>query len=112
MDIDDLEPKKKKAYELGQDLSKLSVGELAELDRDAEGRDRAGGGCARGETLFAQRRRCGLQALTNLAHSLPLGKSRLSVNSLLGGFALGFQPSSPLDLSGLSTLFDASLLTS
>jgi len=32
MDLDDLEPKKtKKAYELGQDLSKLSVDELAEL---------------------------------------------------------------------------------
>ena len=32
MDIDDLEPrKKKKAYELGEDLSKLSVGELVEL---------------------------------------------------------------------------------
>jgi uncharacterized small protein (DUF1192 family) len=31
MDLDDLEPKKVKAYELGQDLSKLSVGELAEL---------------------------------------------------------------------------------
>ena len=31
MDLDDLIPKKKKAYELGQDLSKLSVGELAEL---------------------------------------------------------------------------------
>ena len=31
MDLEDLEPKKKKAYELGQDLSKLSVGELAEL---------------------------------------------------------------------------------
>ena len=31
MELDDLEPKKKKAYELGQDLSKLSVGELAEL---------------------------------------------------------------------------------
>jgi uncharacterized small protein (DUF1192 family) len=31
MDLDDLEPKKKKAYELGQDLSKFSVGELAEL---------------------------------------------------------------------------------
>ena len=31
MDLDDLEPKKKKAYELGQDLSKLSVGELADL---------------------------------------------------------------------------------
>jgi uncharacterized small protein (DUF1192 family) len=30
MDLDDLEPKKK-AYELGQDLTKLSVGELAEL---------------------------------------------------------------------------------
>jgi uncharacterized small protein (DUF1192 family) len=29
MDLDD--PKKVKAYELGQDLSKLSVGELAEL---------------------------------------------------------------------------------
>jgi uncharacterized small protein (DUF1192 family) len=31
MDLDDLEPKKKKSYELGQDLSKLSVGELVEL---------------------------------------------------------------------------------
>ena len=32
MDIDDLEPKKKaKAYELGQDLTKLSVGELKAL---------------------------------------------------------------------------------
>jgi uncharacterized small protein (DUF1192 family) len=31
MDLDDLEPKKKKAYELGQDLTKLSVGELTEL---------------------------------------------------------------------------------
>jgi uncharacterized small protein (DUF1192 family) len=31
MDLEDLEPKKKKAYELGQDLSKLSLGELAEL---------------------------------------------------------------------------------
>ena len=32
MDLDDLEPKKKaKAYELGQDLAKLSVAELAAL---------------------------------------------------------------------------------
>jgi uncharacterized small protein (DUF1192 family) len=32
MDLDDLQPKKKaKAYELGQDLAKLSVGELAAL---------------------------------------------------------------------------------
>jgi uncharacterized small protein (DUF1192 family) len=31
MDLDDLEPKKKKSYELGQDLSKFSVGELGEL---------------------------------------------------------------------------------
>jgi len=31
MDLDDLEPKKKKSYELGQDLSKLSVAELGEL---------------------------------------------------------------------------------
>jgi len=32
LDIDDLEPKKKaKAYEPGQDLAKLSVGELAAL---------------------------------------------------------------------------------
>jgi len=32
MDIEDLEPKKKaKAYELGQDLAKLSVAELAAL---------------------------------------------------------------------------------
>jgi uncharacterized small protein (DUF1192 family) len=32
LDIDDLEPKKKaKAYELGQDLTKLSVGELKAL---------------------------------------------------------------------------------
>jgi uncharacterized small protein (DUF1192 family) len=31
MDLGDLEPKKVKAYELGQDLSKLSVAELAAL---------------------------------------------------------------------------------
>jgi uncharacterized small protein (DUF1192 family) len=32
MDLDDLEPKKKpKSYELGQDLTKLSVGELNAL---------------------------------------------------------------------------------
>jgi uncharacterized small protein (DUF1192 family) len=31
MDLDDLESKKLKAYELGEDLSKLSVGELAQL---------------------------------------------------------------------------------
>jgi uncharacterized small protein (DUF1192 family) len=31
MDIDDLVAKKKKSYELGEDLSKLSVNELAEL---------------------------------------------------------------------------------
>jgi len=36
MDTDDLEPKKKmpKSYELGQDLSKLSVGELKALIDD------------------------------------------------------------------------------
>ena len=35
MDTDDLEPKKKpKSYELGQDLSKLSVGELRALIED------------------------------------------------------------------------------
>jgi uncharacterized small protein (DUF1192 family) len=31
MNLDDLEPKKVKAYELGQDLAKLSIGELAAL---------------------------------------------------------------------------------
>jgi uncharacterized small protein (DUF1192 family) len=31
MDLDDLVPKKKKGHELGQDLSKLSVGELQAL---------------------------------------------------------------------------------
>jgi uncharacterized small protein (DUF1192 family) len=31
MNLDDLEPKKVKAYELGQDLAKLSIGELAVL---------------------------------------------------------------------------------
>ncbi len=31
MDLDDLVPKKPKGYELGQDLTKLSVGELREL---------------------------------------------------------------------------------
>ncbi len=31
MDLSDLEPKKPKAYELGQDLSKLSIGELTAL---------------------------------------------------------------------------------
>ena len=56
MDLDDLEPKKKKAYELGQDLSKLSVGELAELVESAEGRDRPGGSNAHGKTIVAERR--------------------------------------------------------
>jgi uncharacterized small protein (DUF1192 family) len=31
MNLDDLEPKKAKPYELGQDLAKLSVGELKAL---------------------------------------------------------------------------------
>jgi uncharacterized small protein (DUF1192 family) len=31
MDLDDLVPKKPKAYELGQDLAKLSIGELKAL---------------------------------------------------------------------------------
>jgi uncharacterized small protein (DUF1192 family) len=31
MELDDLEPKKAKRYQLGQDLSKLSVGELKAL---------------------------------------------------------------------------------
>jgi uncharacterized small protein (DUF1192 family) len=31
MSIEDLEPKKQKGHEVGADLSKLSVGELAEL---------------------------------------------------------------------------------
>jgi uncharacterized small protein (DUF1192 family) len=31
MNLDDLEPKKVQAYELGQDLAKLSIGELAAL---------------------------------------------------------------------------------
>ena len=31
MDLEDLVPKKPKSYELGQDLSKLSIGELAAL---------------------------------------------------------------------------------
>ncbi|MGB3023035.1 MAG: DUF1192 domain-containing protein [Methyloceanibacter sp.] len=31
MILDDLEPKKPKGHELGQDLAKLSIGELAEL---------------------------------------------------------------------------------
>jgi len=31
MDLDDLVPKKPKSYELGQDLAKLSLGELREL---------------------------------------------------------------------------------
>jgi uncharacterized small protein (DUF1192 family) len=37
MDLEDLEPKKKKVYELGQDLSKLSLGELAELVETLKG---------------------------------------------------------------------------
>jgi uncharacterized small protein (DUF1192 family) len=31
MDLDDLEPKKAKPHELGQDLAKLSIGELEAL---------------------------------------------------------------------------------
>jgi len=34
MDLDDLVPKKPKSYELGQDLAKLSLGELHELVDD------------------------------------------------------------------------------
>lgn len=34
MDLDDLTPKKPKSHELGQDLSKLSIGELAALIED------------------------------------------------------------------------------
>jgi uncharacterized small protein (DUF1192 family) len=34
MDVEDLQPKKPKRYELGQDLSKLSVGELKALIDD------------------------------------------------------------------------------
>jgi uncharacterized small protein (DUF1192 family) len=37
MDLEDLEPKKKKVHELGQDLSKLSLGELAELVETLKG---------------------------------------------------------------------------
>jgi uncharacterized small protein (DUF1192 family) len=37
MNLDDLEPKKVKAYELGQDLSKLSIGELAALVETLKG---------------------------------------------------------------------------
>ena len=48
MDTDDLEPKKKpKAYELGQDLSKLSVGELKALIDDLKAE------IARAETMHA-----------------------------------------------------------
>ena len=37
MDLEDLQPKKTKRYELGQDLSKLSVGELKALIDDLKG---------------------------------------------------------------------------
>ena len=48
MDTDDLEPKKKpKSYELGQDLSKFSVGELKALIDDLKAE------IARVETLHA-----------------------------------------------------------
>ena len=50
MDIEDLEPKKKaKAYELGQDLTKLSVGELAALIETLKGE------IARVETQLAEK---------------------------------------------------------
>ena len=87
MDLEDLEPKKKKAYELGQDLSKLSLGELAELVETLKAEIARVEAAARGKTVLAERRGRRLQALTNLANSLSLGKSDLSVNSLLG--ALG-----------------------
>ena len=38
---DDDRPKKKIIHEIGQDLTLLSVGELTERDRAAQGRDRA-----------------------------------------------------------------------
>jgi uncharacterized small protein (DUF1192 family) len=85
MDLEDLEPKKKKAYELGQDLSKLSVGELAELVETLKAEIARVGSYAHGKTIVAERCGCGLQALTILANSLSLGKSDLSVNSPLGG---------------------------
>ena len=85
MDLEDLEPKKKKAYELGQDLSKLSLGELAELVETLKAEIARVEAVRRGQAIVAERRGRGLQALTILANSLSLGKSELSVNSLLGG---------------------------
>ena len=85
MDLEDLEPKKKKAYELGQDLSKLSLGELAELVETLKAEIARVEATRTAKQSSLQRRSRGLQALTILANSLSLGKSGLSVNSLLGG---------------------------
>ena len=75
-----------------QDLSKLFGRRADSAHRRSQGRDRARGGDARRQAILEQRRGGGLQALgADLANSVPLGKSRLSVNSFLGVLALGFQ---------------------
>ena len=66
MDTDDIAPppKKAKSYELGQDLSKLSVGELQALIDAAQGRDRARRANPSRQAILEERRRVRLQTLT------------------------------------------------
>ena len=87
MDLDDLEPKKAKAYELGQDLAKLSVGELAALIETLKAEIARVETDHGGQAILEERRRRHLQALRRSAltrERVPLGKSRLSINALLG----------------------------
>ena len=64
MDIEDLEPKKKaKAYELGQDLTKLSVGELKALIENSQSGDRARRDALDFEAILEERCGIDLQAL-------------------------------------------------
>ena len=62
MDLDDLEPKKPKAYELGQDLAKLSI-KLKALIETLKGEIGRVEATVAGRAIDAQRRRRGLQAL-------------------------------------------------
>jgi uncharacterized small protein (DUF1192 family) len=81
MDTDDLEPKKKpKSYELGQDLSKLSVGELKALIEDLKAE------IARVEAMHAakQSSKSAAEAASSVNDTVPLGKPALRINSILG----------------------------
>ncbi len=64
MDLNDLEPKKAKSHELGQDLSKHSVAELQALIATLKRRDRQGGAGAHRQAIVEERRGSRVQTLT------------------------------------------------